>query len=271
MSLPTMAPSAVANPATSRTLRSRTVRYLLALLAVAASSGSLRPVAAQIPDSFKNLKVLPSDIGRDSLVMLMRSFSFATGLRCRNCHVMGEGGSFVGAQFDLDDKLPKRQARVMLRMVNRLNDEMLTELPGRADPPLRVECKTCHRGIRRPFLLRTELRSVIDREGAQAAIRRYRELRESAMSKGVYDFGVWEMNELARELVRDGRDADAAAMLELNEEFHPRDPSIPRELGLIYERLGERDKAVAAYRRALGLDANDSRSLEHLRALEPVG
>lgn len=203
--------------------------------------------------------------------MLMRSFTFATGLRCEGCHVMGDGGSFRGARFELDDKLPKRQARTMLKMVMRINEEMLPQVPNRSDPPLRVECKTCHRGIRRPFLLRTELRSVIDREGVEAAIRRYRKLRETAMEDGVYDFGVWETNELARELVRDGRDADAAAILELNEEFHPLDPSIPRELGLIYERLGEREKAVGAYRRALGLNANDTRSLQHLRALEPGG
>ena len=243
------------------------------LLIVAAVSVHAAPGQAycQIPDSFKNLKVLPDSIPRDSLVMLMRSFSFATGLGCEGCHVMGEGGSFEGARFDLDDKLAKRQARMMLKMVNRLNEEILPELPGRADPPLRVECKTCHRGIRRPFLLRTELRTIIEEEGVDAAIRRYRELRNTATLDGTYDFGVWEMNELARELQRDGRVADEASILELNEEFHPRDASIPRDLGLVYEQLGEREKAIAAYRRALGLNPDDSRSLEHLRSLTPAG
>lgn len=61
--------------------------------------------------------------------------------------------------------------------------------------------------------------------------------------------------------------AAAATMLELNEEFHPRDPSIPRELGPLYEKLDRRDDAVAAYRRALGLRPGDRRSLERLRAL----
>lgn len=228
-------------------------------------------VDCQIPDSFKNLKVLPDTIERDSLVMLMRSFTFATGLGCEGCHVLGLGGSFEGARFDLDDKLAKRQARVMLAMVNRLNEEVLPQVPGRADPPLRVECKTCHRGIRRPFLLRTELRAILEEQGVEAAIRRYRELRNTATLDGTYDFGVWEMNELARELERDGRVVDGAAILELNEEYHPRDASIPRDLGLIYERLGEQEKAIAAYRRALGLNPDDSRSLEHLRSLAPAG
>ena len=74
--------------------------------------------AAQIPTEFRNLKVLPEDISRDSLVQLMRSFTFATGRLCEGCSVMGENGSFEGARFDLDDKLPKRQARYMLKMVN---------------------------------------------------------------------------------------------------------------------------------------------------------
>lgn len=238
-----------------------------AILGLAGSGMAPGHATAQIPDDFENLEVLPEDISRDSLILLMRSFTFATGLRCEGCHVMGENGSFRGAQFDLDDKVTKRQARYMLRMVNRLNEEILPGLPERDSPPLRVECKTCHRGIRKPYLLRTELRSVIETEGVDSAVARYRELRANAMDEGIYDFGVWEMNELARQLEADGRLADAAVMLELNEEFHPRDPSIPRTLGPLYETLGRAEDAVAAYRRALGLNPRDGRSLRRLQAL----
>lgn len=242
-------------------------RLMAAVLGIVGSAIAAGPAAAQIPDEFQNLQVLPEDISRDSLVLLMRSFSFATGLRCEDCHVMGENGSFRGAEFDMDDKLAKRQARLMLEMVNRLNDEILPELPERDSPPLRVECKTCHRGIRKPHLLRTELRAVIETDGVDAAVARYRELRENAMEEGIYDFGVWEMNELARQLEADGRSAEAVVMLELNEEYHPRDASIPRTLGPLYEALERTEDAVAAYRRALGLNPRDQRSLERLRAL----
>ncbi len=132
---------------------------------------------------------------------------------------------------------------------------------------MQVECKMCHRGIRKPYLLRTELRAVIETDGVEAAVARYRELRAEAMDAGIYDFGVWEMNELARQLETDGRVTEAVHMLELNEEFHPRDASIPRELGPLYETLGRAEDAVAAYRRALGLNPRDRRSLERLRAL----
>ncbi len=243
-------------------------RFVTALvLGIAGSGMATAPAPAQIPTEFRNLQVLPEDISRDSLVLLMRSFTFATGLRCEGCHVMGEDGSFRGARFDLDDKLPKRQARYMLEMVNRLNDQILPGLPERDSPALQVECKMCHRGIRKPYLLRTELRGVIETDGAEAAVARYRELRADAMDDGVYDFGVWELNELARQLEADGRVAEAARVLELNEEFHPRDASIPRTLGPLYETLGRTEDAVAAYRRALGLNPRDRQSLERLRAL----
>jgi len=196
------------------------------------------PTVAQIPTEFQNLQVLPEDIPRDSLIQLMRSFTFATGLLCEGCHVMGENGAFQGARFHLDDKPTKRQARYMLRMVNRLNDEILPGLPERDTPALRVECKMCHRGIRKPYLLRTEMRAVIETDGVEAAVVRYRELREQAMDEGIYDFGVWEMNELARQLEAEGRVADAAVMLELNEEFHPK--SAKEELKEELEDLAHR-------------------------------
>lgn len=235
----------------------------LFLLAVVLPSAA----AAQIPTEFENLQVLPSDIPADSLVQIMRSFSFATGLPCEGCHVMGEGGSFEGARFHLDDKAPKRQARFMIRMVEQLNREILPDLPERDESPLRVECKTCHRGIPKPFLLRTELRRLVHEEGVEAAEARYRELRERRGDAGVYDFREWEMNELARELEAEGDLAAAAAILELNEEFHPMSPSIPRLLGSLYERLGRTTDAIGAYARALGRAPTNAQALERLRAL----
>jgi Flp pilus assembly protein TadD len=108
---------------------------------------------------------------------------------------------------------------------------------------------------------------VLDTQGVDSAVGRYRTLRETSAMDGTYDFGEWEMNELARELEVAGRDAEAAAMLELNQEFHPESPNIPRTLGPIYERLGRRDAAIAAYRRALELNPNDAVSAQRLRAI----
>ena len=244
-----------------------TCRFLLAAICCLASGMAASPAAAQIPTEFRNLEVLPKNISRDSLVAVMRSFTFATGLRCEGCHVMVENGSFQGAQFHLDDKVAKLQARYMLKMVNDLNQSILPKLPERDSPALQVECKTCHRGLRKPYMLRTLLRAVIEGEGVDSAVARYRHLHDNALEDGAYDFRAGEMNELARELESAGNLAAATVMLELNEEFHPRDASIPRALGPLYETLGRTDDAVAAYRRALGLNPRDRQSLERLKAL----
>lgn len=186
---------------------------LLLPLLIAMADGA----GAQIPDTFTNLQVLPEDITRDSLIAVMRSFSFATGLRCEGCHVQTDSATF-SFDFALDDRENKNIARYMLRMVNRLNEDLLGGLPERDGPRVLVECKTCHRGLNRPMLLRTELRHVI---------------------------------ELARQLAADDMLDAAVAMLHLNEEHHPTSAAIPLELGRLYERLGRPESAVESYRRAL--------------------
>src|SRR5215208_4744785 len=109
--------------------------------------------AAQIPEKFENLKYFPKDIPRDSLIMQMRGFSFALGVRCQYCHTGGDGISFVGVDFKSDEKLAKRKARYMLSMRDTINQRLLAGLPERSAPGLDVQCVTCHRGLARPFTL----------------------------------------------------------------------------------------------------------------------
>jgi hypothetical protein len=45
------------------------------------------PAAAQFPDKFTNLKVLPKDISKRELESTMRGFAFALSVRCDHCHV----------------------------------------------------------------------------------------------------------------------------------------------------------------------------------------
>ena len=223
---------------------------------------------AQIPEKFENLKFFPSDITRDSLVTVMRGFSFALGVRCQYCHVGGDGVSFEGVEFHKDDDPDKRKARAMLEMVGRLNDEVLANLPDRDDPPLRVECKTCHRGLPRPTLLKQELRMVLDRAGTDSAAARYRDLRNRAAFTGTFDFGEWETNTLAEDLSREGRRQDAIAIFRLNEEFYSESVSIKGALAQLYETVGDTLQAIAYYEKALVLAptlAPPRRRLEALR------
>jgi len=222
---------------------------------------------AQIPERFQNLQVLPTGIARDSLVQIMRGFSFALGVRCQHCHAGGDGVSFAGVSFDSDEKQAKRTARFMLRMVDSLNRIVLAALPGRTDPPVVVQCVTCHRGLSKPTTLEAVLMKTIEQSGVDSAVRQYRGLRERVALNGHYDFTEWRINELARHLVFAGKIPEAIAILEMNAEFNPGSASIPFELGGLYQRQGERDKAIASYQRSLQLNPQNPQARQRLTEL----
>ena len=224
---------------------------------------------AQIPDEFTNLKVLPADISRDSLLTVMRDFSFALGVRCQYCHVGGDGRSFEGVEFHKDDDADKRKARFMLGMVADLNEQILPSVPDRDEPPVRMECKSCHRGLPRPLLLKQQMRIIIDESGADSAAAWYRDMREQAPTDGLYDWGEWETNVLAETLERDDRLADAVAMYELNAEFYPNSVSIQGSLAGLFEQLGDTVNAIKRYERILEIRPGHRGATERLAGLRP--
>ena len=222
---------------------------------------------AQIPDEFTNLQVLPEDISRGELLDVMRGFSFATGLRCQGCHTGGDGQSFVGVDFADDGDPDKRKARYMLGMVREINGSLLADMPDRDDRPLEIGCKSCHRGQAKPLLLTQDLRIALDEGGAESMASRYRFLRENFATAGAFDFREWEMNTLAEGLAREGRPADAAAVYELNAEFHPESAAIQGSLGQLYEALGDTTRAVARYERLLELAPDNAGARARIEAL----
>jgi hypothetical protein len=228
-------------------MSSRTLAAIAALLVVA-------PLVAQTPTpewKGENLQHFPKDMSRERLTQRMREFSFALNVRCQYCHAGGDGVSFQGVSFASDEKPAKVKARHMLRMVDQLNATILPQLPARAEPRVEVDCATCHHGLALPKSLQTTLLEVIEKDGIAAAVERYRSLRQDTMTFGRYDFGQWEMNELARRLSEAGRADAAIAMLELNGEFYPKSAEIDFQLAELHRGRGERDKALARYRAVL--------------------
>jgi hypothetical protein len=220
------------------------------LLAVSASMFFSLPATAQIPTRFENLKVLPKDISRDSLVATMRYITGALGTRCGFCHVGGDTATLVGVEFKSDSLVSKRRARDMMRMVADINTRLATtETPKSAD--IAVECLTCHRGLTRPEPLHALLMRTISKEGVEAAIAQYRSLRGQVLDRGRYDFGEASLNMLARQLRSQIRDAEAIRMLELNKEFHPDAPTLNFDLAELYLKIGDRERALALYRLVL--------------------
>lgn len=205
---------------------------------------------AQAPWTAQNLQFYPKDITRAALTQRMREFSFALGVRCQYCHVGGDGVSFEGVSFPSDDKPAKVKARAMLRMVEQLNTQILPQVPSRAEPRVTIECVTCHRGLAIPKSLQTTLFEIVETQGAPAAIAKYRELR-NGVTLGRYNFGEWEVNELARRLAEAGRRDAAIAILEMNAEFYPASAEIDVMIGELHRENGDRVKAMDRYRAAL--------------------
>lgn len=232
---------------------------------VALFAASAKSARAQ-EEGLKNLQFFPPDIARDSLVEVMRGFSFALGVRCQYCHTGGDGVSFEGVVFESDDDPDKRKARYMLRMVETLNHSMLPMMADRDEPGYEIGCKTCHRGQPKPALLSDVLRATLDEHGADSTVARYRTLREEVAS-GMFDFGEWEVNVLGERLAKEGRTRDAIAIYELNYESYPSSVSIVLALGGLYEEAGEVESAIRYYERALELAPGNPRVLTRLEAL----
>jgi len=100
---------------------------------------------------FKNLKVLPKDISKDSLDTIMHGFNNSLGVKCFFCHVH-EGNDFkTGWKFDSDEKPEKETARYMLKMTAGINATYFNiDSSSRPDTISAVKCVTCHRGIAHP-------------------------------------------------------------------------------------------------------------------------
>jgi len=249
---------------------------IVAVLVLVGPASREEPVAgkgsqtaqAETPWKGKNLKYFPRDISRDRLTQRMREFSFALGVRCQYCHAGGNGITFDGVDFSSDEKAPKRKARAMLRMLDQVNRKLLPEVPSRAEPRVEVDCVTCHRGLPLPKTLQTTLLEIVNKDGVAEAVARYRELRRDEMGTGRYDFGEWEINELARRLAAANDPASAIAILEMNGEFYPKSPAIDFQLGELHRNRGERDQALRSYRAVLDKAPDHEGAKKRIEELE---
>jgi len=102
-----------------------------------------------------NLQVLPKDWTRQQVVQVMQGFNMALGVACSYCHVEMTGAppnekGVIPIDAAPDDKQTKKTARVMLRMVNQINDTLGSQVGKPAAEVVKVQCVTCHRGAAIP-------------------------------------------------------------------------------------------------------------------------
>lgn len=210
-----------------RTLTGGTLPKALVMVAMGltVTSAATELAAQGIPDEYTNLEILPQDISRQEIVSIMRGYAGAVGGSCSTCHMVSEQLNQPTDDFASDEKATKRRARIMMEMVRRINTTTLASLPDRREPNVDVTCNTCHGGIARPQPIDDVMASMLEEEGIDAAIQRYRQLSTTYAGARAYDFSFRPLNRLAERLGR-ARVVDVIRFLELNAEFNP--TSLPR-------------------------------------------
>ncbi len=209
-------------------IRPAVLRRSLAVLIVCSVVG---PVRAQMErETYKNLKVLPKDVSEEVLDATMRSFTRGLGVRCTYCHVGEEGKPMRHEDFAKDDKPTKLKAREMMRMMNDINGNYLAHLDSRSNPPVNVQCVTCHRGATKPRMLQDVLHDAYTDGGIDSTLQKYHTLRDRYYGRFTYDFGEVPLTELANQVRQQGHPADAVKLLSFNVEMNPASMFAKRQL-----------------------------------------
>jgi hypothetical protein len=246
--------------------RPRRVEPVLAVVSAIMVLSPAWPLAAQDPEGAENLQVLSPELSRAEINAIMRGFTAATGTRCVTCHVGDEGQPLSTYDFASDDKAMKLKAREMMRLVLSINDG-LAELPDRGVPAVDVTCMTCHGGVPRPEPIEAIVERTALDEGGDAAVARYRELRERYFGRRAYDFGEGPLVSAGAALVAGEHADQARAVLELALEYHPRSIQALLALGRAEEVRGDTAAALAAYRRVLEIEPDHTGAQRRLQAL----
>ena len=214
------------------------------------------------PEEPKNLKALPQGTKGAQLGRIMRGFASALKVRCEYCHV-GEGPNLTTFDFASDEKITKRKARLMIQMVQAINQTHVSRLAD-LDPSLKelveVTCMTCHRTATKPQMLEDLLAKTIETDGIEAARAQYRDLRKKHYGGFAYDFSEGTLSSLAERLASKGSADAALRILDLETEVNGESASTYFTRGTIEANAGMRDQAINSFERGLELAPEDWKS-----------
>lgn len=95
-----------------------------------------------------NLRVLPAHTSRAGLRSLMKQYERALGVSCSYCHVEDRDSGVI--DYASDENPRKHTARLMISMLQDINDKHLAQLGGDRRYAQPVTCGSCHQGRATP-------------------------------------------------------------------------------------------------------------------------
>jgi tetratricopeptide (TPR) repeat protein len=194
-----------------------------------------------------NLQVWPKDTPRAQVIQTMNAFNDSLGVECNYCHVPGN--------FASDDKREKRVARQMILLRDSINVMMgaIVGKPAGAGPtaedglpgaPVRVLCRSCHRGLPIPLQLADVVTdAATSGGGATAGLAKYNELRARYYGGQEYDFRENSLVTVATRAITAKKPDDAIQYLQKNLEYFPK--SAPTYAALAQAKMAKGDTQAA--------------------------
>lgn len=95
-----------------------------------------------------NLLVLPAQSSRASVRSLMKQYERELGVSCGYCHVEDRDSGVIDYASDQNPR--KHTARIMITMLNDINEKHLARLGGDRRYAQPVTCASCHQGRASP-------------------------------------------------------------------------------------------------------------------------
>ena len=194
----------------------------------------------------------------------MPAVAAALGVTCDYCHA-GRGAE---PKLTANGKPRLEVGREMIAMTASLNATVQAATGKTAREAAAVTCATCHRGVAIPRPLTDTLLLTGVREGADAAVRQYRDLRAQYYGRSSYDFGEDTLLSVARRLAN-ARPEVAIPLADLNMEFFPKSANT-LVVKAIAQSGHDDEAAVVTLKKALELDPDNGEIKGRLYQIEEM-
>jgi hypothetical protein len=227
------------------------------------------------PPPMTNLQVWPKDTPRAQVIQTMQAFNESLGVECSYCHVQ-EGGR---NDFASDEKRAKRVARQMILLRDSINVMMPaivgkpagagpTSGPGASGAPVRVLCRSCHRGLPIPRAIADVVSEAAVNGGATAGLKKYMELRTQYYGGQEYDFGEASLLTIAQRAMTAKNPDDAIVYLQANLEYFPKSARTYQAMAQARNAKGDRPGAIRDLEKAVELDPKSAQARNQLQQLK---